>query len=308
VENGDVSEADRAARQGLAHRLREAAILDVTGPDRESFLQGQLTQDVCGLSPGEARPAAALTPKGKLLFAGRLVGLPEAIRLLLPAASRLPALEHLRKFAAFQKVTVADRSGEIRRIGLYGPRAAGHPPPAEVLRLSGDSEFAGELLVPVARLTETLAALEDAGSVEIDASAAEVLRIEAGRPRFGMDIDGSLLPDEAGLEAAVSASKGCYVGQEIVARRRTYGRRNRRLVGFRFPEGAVRPGSRLRRPGTPPEDPGRVEEGRVTSAGDSPRFGPIGLGFAFHQVGEGDRLIAVEAPGGPAVVAALPFA
>jgi folate-binding protein YgfZ len=308
MENGAVSEAERAARVGLAHRVREAAILDVAGPDRESFLQGQLTQDVRGLAPGEARPSAALTPKGKLLFAGRLVGLPEELRLLLPSDSRFPALEHLRKFGAFQKVAVTDRSDEIRRIGLYGPGAAAFPAVPDVQRLSGESEFAGEILAPAGRLAETLAALERAGSIAIDEVTAEVLRIEAGRPRFGTDIDGSLLPDEAGLEAAVNATKGCYVGQEVVARRRTYGRRNRRLVGFRFPGGLVPAGGRLRLPGTPPRAPGRVEDGRVTSAAFSPVFGSIGLGFAFHDIGEGDALIAAEEPHRPAIVAGLPFA
>ena len=136
---------------------------------------------------------------------------------------------------------MADRSDEIRRVGLYGPGAAAFPSPAGAMRLSGESEFLAELLVPVPRLGETLAALGGAGSIEIDASTAEILRIEAGRPRFGTDIDGSMLPDEAGQDAALSATKGCYVGQEVVARRRTYGRRNRRLVGFRFPEGPVPP-------------------------------------------------------------------
>lgn len=303
----EATTAYRAAHEALAHRVREAAVLDVEGPDRESFLQGQLTQDVRGLGAGEVRPAAALTPKGKLLFIARLVGMPRSFRLLLPSASRAAALEHLRRFAAFQKVTVADRSGEFRRIGLYGPGAARTPPaPAGILRLPVDSEFTAELLVPLEQVAEAFEWLERQGSVVVDREASEALRIEAGRPRYGEDIDSTNLPDEAGLDAALSSTKGCYVGQEIVARRRTYGRLNRRLVGFRFPEGPPPPGARLSRPdASEPAD--RAEAGRVTSVAISPRLGPIGLGFAFHDVPEGGRLVCRETDHRSAIVSALPF-
>jgi folate-binding protein YgfZ len=153
---------------------------------------------------------------------------------------------------------------------------------------------------------EVLRSLESSGGVPASEPLAEALRIEAGRPRFGQDADGSHLADEVGLAAAVSTTKGCYVGQEIVARLRTYGRVNRRLVGFRFPEGAVPAGSLLLRPGE--VDRGRIEPGRVTSSADSPRFGPIGLGWAVRDVSEGDRLIAGDGPARGAIVASLPFA
>jgi folate-binding protein YgfZ len=308
VEDRGFSPAYRAARDGLAHRRRESAVLDVEGPDREAFLQGQLTQDVRSLAPGEARPAAALTPKGKLLFLTRLVGMPDRIRLLLPSASRLAALEHLRKFAAFQKVTVSDRSEEFVQIGLYGPGAERFGAPPEGLVLPGSAEFSAEWLVPRARLAEADARLRTGGSVEIDPESAEVLRVEAGRPRFSRDIDSTNLPDEAGLDAAVSATKGCYVGQEVVARRRVYGRANRRLVGYRFPDGAIPAGTTLRRAAAPEAEPEPTEAGRITSSVQSPRFGPIGLGFAFHDVPIEGRLFGPGDPPRAAVASALPFA
>jgi len=98
------------------------------------------------------------------------------------------------------------------------------------------------------------------------------------------------------------------VGQEVVARLRTYGRVNRRLVGFRFPDGLVPGGSRLKRPGELRGAPSKIEPGRVTSAAVSPLFGPIGLGFAFRDVLPGDRLVSFEDPSRAADVAALPFA
>ncbi len=147
--------------------------------------------------------------------------------------------------------------------------------------------------------------LDRAGSVAVSETTAEILRVEAGRPRFGSDADESNLADEVGLDASISTTKGCYVGQEIVARMRTYGRVNRRLVGFRFPEGPIPPGSLLKRPEEP--EAGKVEQGRVTSAVLSPAFGPIGLGYAFREVAIGGRLVAAAQPSLTAVVTPLPF-
>jgi folate-binding protein YgfZ len=147
--------------------------------------------------------------------------------------------------------------------------------------------------------------LEGAGAARVTEATAEVLRIEAGRPRFGSDVDNSHFPDEVGLDAAISTTKGCYVGQEIVARTRTYGRVNRRLVGFRFPDGPVESGSLLKRPEEP--EPGKVEQGRVTSAVLSPVFGAIGLGYAFRDVPAGARLVSAHGAPRAAIVSDLPF-
>jgi len=308
-EAAPVEVAYRAAREDRAHRFEMPAVIDVEGPDREAFLQGQLTQDVRDLAAGRVRPAAALTPRGKLLYIARLLGLGDRFRLVLPGGLRLPALEHLRKFAAFQKVSVSDRSDALAVVRLYGPgwRDGAADLEAGWVELPEFGEIAAEWLVPSDALERVGARLASAGSVEIDAGTAEVLRIEAGRPCFGRDIDGTNLPDEAGLEAAVSATKGCYVGQEVVARRRTYGRANRRLVGFRFPGGCLGAGQSLRRAAAA-SGPERTEAGRVTSVAVSPRFGAIGLGFAFHDVALGERLFGPGDSPRAAVVSALPFA
>jgi folate-binding protein YgfZ len=283
----------------MEYRIRPTAVLDIEGPDRESFLQGQLTQDVRGLSPGEARPAAGLDPKGKLLYLARVVGMSDAIRLLVAAELRERVLQHLRKFAAFQKVMVVDRTGEIARIGFYGPCPSA-PDPSGSLRLSGEFEFSGEILIPTTSLESFLAALESAGARRLDSEEAEVRRVEAGRPRFGREADETSFLDELSMEEAISRTKGCFVGQEIVARIRTYGRVNRRLVGFRFPEGPIPAGERLKRPEE--AEPGKIEQGRVTSSVRSPRFGAIGLGYAFREVAPGERLVSVTDPGRGAVV------
>jgi folate-binding protein YgfZ len=289
-----------AALGGLAHRFRVPGILAVGGPDRAAFLQGQLTQDTRNLSPGRAVPAAGLTPKGKLLYFGWLVAVEDALLLLVPRSARDDVRAHLGKYAVFQKVSLADVSDDFALVGLYGPRAAALAVADGAAALPADGELAAGVLVRSAgraALDELLAA---AGSVVVSDATAEILRIEAGRPRFGTDADRTNLPDEVGLQAAISTTKGCYVGQEIVARLRTYGRVNRRLVGFRFPAGPVTAGTTF-----PDADKADHELGRVTSTAVSPRFGAIGLGLAFRDIEEGATL---KTDGRTAVVAAIPFA
>ncbi len=294
-----------AARDRLAHRFREPGVLEVTGEQRGDFLQGQLTQEVKTLAPGQTRPAAGLTPKGKLIYAARVVSLPDRILLLIPAASRERVFQHLTKYVVFQRAYIADRSEEFLRLGLYGS-APEELASAEDLPLPGEREFSAELLVPRAGRERVEAQLARLGSVSVGRETAEILRVEAGRPCFGSDMDESHLPDEIGMDDAISTTKGCYVGQEVVARLRTYGRVNKRLVGFRFPQGSIEPGTLLVNPEVP--EPGKIEWGRVTSSVVSPVFGPIGLGFAFREVPIGGKLLAAGNAGKSAIVSGLPFA
>jgi folate-binding protein YgfZ len=291
-----------AARTGFAHRWRTGSTLAIEGPDRVAFLQGQLTQDVRGLGPGECREVAGLTPKGKLLYFGRMVGETDRILLLVPSGACAAVVAHLSKYAVFQKVAVRDASNDYVRLGLYGPRASGFDLPSGAVRLPGDGEFAGEVLAAAAARASLERALAEARSVEVSLDSAEALRIEAGRPRLGQDADATNLADEVGLQGAISTTKGCYVGQEIVARLRTYGRVNRRLVGFRFSTEGLAAGTVF------PDPAKRDHElARVTSAAVSPRFGPIGLGFAFRDVTEGASLSRAEDPERTAIVSRIPF-
>ncbi len=291
-----------AARERLAHRAR-AGVIAVEGPDRAAFLQGQLTQDVRDLGPGDSRLTAGLTPKGKLLYFGQLVGEAERILLLLPEDAVPAVVACLSKYAALQKATVRDATSDYVRVALYGPGAEAIAPPAGGVRLPPEGELAGEILAPTAARAVILARLAEAGSMPVSEETAEVLRVEAGRPRLLLDADESNLPDEVGLQDAISTTKGCYVGQEVVARIRTYGRVNRRLVGLRFPAGAV-----PARTTFPDAAKAQLDLARVTSSVVSPRFGPIGLGLAFREVAQGAALSRVEDPGRIAVVCGLPFA
>ncbi|MDQ6894841.1 MAG: hypothetical protein M3167_19470 [Acidobacteriota bacterium] len=288
----------------LLFRVRPAAVVDVVGPDREAFLQGQVTSDVRRLADAgtPALPTAGLSPKGKLIFVARLTAPGDRLRLVLPSALRETVLAHLKKYAVFQKVSLEDRTEDFARIGIRGEA----PDPLEgEIPMGPDGEFDDDRLVPAASREGFVRALEARGGRLLPPDEAEVLRVEAGRPRFGHDFDGSNLPDEVGLDDAISTSKGCYVGQEIVARMRTYGRINRRIVGFHFPDGGIPAGARLERPASPPA---RAEPGRVTTSVVSDRFGAIGLGWAFHDVPIGAELVSEGAPPRRAVLAGLPFA
>jgi len=245
---------------------------------------------------------AGLTSKGKLLYFGRLVASPERILLLLPRDAVTAAVAHLAKYAAFQKAAVRDATDEYERVALYGPKAPALVPPEGAVRLPGEGELAGEILAPAAARLALENSLAQSGSIPVSSEVAEVLRIEVGRPRLGVDAGEANIPDEVGLEAAISATKGCYVGQEIVARMRTYGRLQRRLVGFRFPAGPVPAGTVFLNPAKEGH-----ELARVTSAANSPRFGPIGLGLAFREVAEGATLKDPASPDRVAIVSALPF-
>jgi tRNA-modifying protein YgfZ len=131
---------------------------------------------------------------------------------------------------------------------------------------------------------------------EVPEAAAEIVRVESGRPRYGVDIDDTTIPQEAGLnERAVSFTKGCYVGQETVARLHYRGKPNRHLRGLRL--------SALMPPGTPLLL-GEREVGRIGSSVVSPRHGPIALALVRREAGVGESLRAGDAT---AVVSELPF-
>jgi len=266
-----------------------AGILDVTGRDGESFLQGLSTNDMRGLPAGGAVWAAALTPAGKVLFQFRASRRGDRIRLLLDQDRVTAAAAHFRKYSVFQNATIEEPSPRPVRIDFYGA--------VPVLPDSADRwprffEILETLLVSPDAAPALESGLSAAGGQRMPEEEREARRIEAGRPRDGVDVDASRTPDEAGLGGAVSVTKGCYVGQEVVARMRTYGRVPRRLVGFQFSDGPLPPaGARLVVPGQSAR-----EAGKVTSAIVSPRRGAIGLGYAARDVPEGATLAFADDP------------
>ena len=291
----------------------ESGKLALSGSEAKAFLNGQVSNDIEALEPGGGCYAALLTHKGKMLADLRVldVGPPTPELLLLCERSALQALfDAIRRFNIGFDCELHKRTVQQGLLSLIGPRAdqlAGAVPQAEHANTPGEIAGAAVLLVrtdagidvlcDAADTERVRAALVAAGAVEVGADAAEILRVEHGRPRYGVDLDDSVIPQEAGLnERAVSFTKGCYVGQETVARLHWRGKPNRHLRGLRLGE-EVQPGTELRL--------GEREVGVLTSVAASPRFGPVGLAIVRREAQPGDVL---DAGGVRAEVVDLPFA
>src|SRR5919199_519120 len=208
---------------GLLDRS-ERGRLALTGPEAKAFLQGQVTNDVEGLQPGTGCYAAFLTHKGKMLGDLRILDLGDEL-LLDTERSALQALFNMiRRFKLGMDVELHKRTLETA-----DGRLADRP----VVLIASDVGI--DVLCAAEDLEAVRTALEAAGAQPVGEEAAEVLRVERGRPRWGAELDESVIPQEAGLnERAVSFTKGCYVGQETVARLYYRGKPNRHLRGLRL--------------------------------------------------------------------------
>ena len=293
---------DRAGRGRLA----------LTGPDRRTFLHGQVTQDIETLEPGHGRYAALLTHKGKMLSDLRVLDVGDELLLSCERAGLQEIFNMIRRYKLGADVELHKRTLEMGELSLIGPEArrvagAEELGPGEhdnVRTTIGEHDVilvATDLGVDIfcdAEATEGVrGALLAAGAVAVTEAAAELVRVESGRPRYGVDLDDNVIPQEAGLnDRAVSFSKGCYVGQETVARLFYRGKPNRHLRGLKL-SAEVEPGTPLLL--------GEKEVGRVTSVAVSPAHGPIGLALVRRQAEPGSTLSAGESA--TAEVVELPF-
>jgi folate-binding protein YgfZ len=299
------------AECGLLDRSGRGKLL-VTGPDAAEYLQGQLTNDVEALEPGDGQYAVLLDRKGHMQA---------DMRVLRPAAEEIwldtepqalaAARRHLEMYSIGREVEVADVSAERAIISLIGPRsveiagAAALPENAcETASVAGTECLAVgtrdgiDLIAAGADADRLGEALLAAGAVEVSIEAAEILRIESGVPRFGAEMGTETMPAEAGIvERAVSFTKGCYIGQETVARLHYKGRPNRHLRGLRL-SAPAEPGTALRL--------GEKEVGRLGAATVSPALGPIGLAILRREAEPGVEL-AVGEDDVTARVVDLPF-
>ena len=257
--------------------------LDVAGPDAAEYLQGQVTNDVLALAPGDACYAALLDPKAHIEADMRIVcHSPQELWLDTEPDAFAAVLAHLRTYKIGRRVAIADRTSERGLFSLIGPRAAEVAVHAGKPSQVAATELGADVLVPAAAADEARAALLAAGAEEVGEQAAEIVRVERGIPRHGTDFGSENLPGEAGIvERAVSFTKGCYIGQEPVARMYHRGRPNRTLRGLRL-TAAAPPGA--------PVSTGPKEVGRLTSSVVSPRLGPIGLAILRREVEAGDEV------------------
>ena len=292
-------------RVGLVDRSARGKLL-VAGEGAAEFLQGQLTNDVEALAPGTGCYAALLTHKGKIQADMRVLRGLDWIWLDTEPEGLAALTKTIRTFGIGRDVRSTDLTATRAILSLIGPGAR-----ETVDALADDEEHAfveGEhglhvatdvgldVICPAGEADAVRAAL---GVEEVSEEAADCIRIERGRPRHGLDIDSDTMPQEAGLnERAVSFTKGCYVGQETVARLHYKGKPNRHLRGLRLSAPATRGDEVLL---------GEKVVGRVGSACVSPRHGPIALALIRREAAPGSAVLVGPARA-PAEVGDLPFA
>lgn len=308
----------------------DRARIAVSGRDRATYLQGLLTNDIAALQAGTGCYAAWLTPQGRMTTDMHVLESGDMILLDVPAATRESVLQRLDQFIFTEDVQLGDLTAGLVEVGVHGPRAAELIEAAvpQAAGLAAWTQYTnarvGDAAAPVViaridrfgvpgytlyadadRASEVAAAIEGTGAVRASANALEAVRIEAGYPLFGVDMNDDIIPLEAGIEGrALSMTKGCYVGQEVIIRvlHRGHGRVVRRLVGLRMTDAMPSHGARIHAAGR--------EIGFITSAAMSPRLGPVALGYVHRDFVEPGTAVEVEigSERAAATVSALPFA
>jgi tRNA-modifying protein YgfZ len=317
--------AYEAARHGagLISRADRGRIV-VSGADRASYLQGLLTNDIVALTAGHGCYAAYLTAQGRMIADLHVYELGDVILLTLHHDVKDAVLAKLDQFIFSEDVQLGDVTDSFDQIAVVGPDAAPIVGPilavdagalralpehgnlragsAIVTRVDDTGEPGFDVYVERAGADAFRGQLVTAGAVAVDASTADALRIEGGVPLFHRDMDEETIPLEAGIESrAISFTKGCYVGQEVVIRvlHRGHGRVARKLVGLTIS------GDRVPAAGAPIRADDR-EVGAITSAAWSPGLHrPIALGYVHRDFTTPGRNVSVD--GADAEVSGLPF-
>jgi folate-binding protein YgfZ len=314
-----------------------AALLDrsdrgrlvVSGKDRASYLQGLLTNDIAALKAGQGCYAAYLTPQGRMIADLFVYELGDVILLTMSGDVKDTVLAKLDQFIFTEDVQLGDVTGTFAQLAVIGPDAAravagavdgssgellsalgehgnlrallgGQP--AIVARITDAGESGFDVFVDRSQVDAFRSNLDRAGVAAIDAGTADAIRIEGGVPLFHRDMDEETIPLEAGIESrAISLTKGCYVGQEVIIRvlHRGHGRVARKLVGLTLDgDQAPSSGAVVRA--------GDREIGHVTSSTVSPALErPIALAYVHRDFVEPATAVFVDST--PAVVTALPF-
>ena len=327
MDYGDVAAEYSSVRErvGVIDRS-DRGLIEATGRDRATFLHALLSNEVKALAPGQGCAATLLDVHGKVQVTLLVWVLDDRIVLVTPPGMAATAYEQLDKYLFAEKVGLEDVSSGYGLLLVAGPEApalvsrlAGAAPPetpwsniaaavagADVRLVRGDGET-GEaevwIMAPAEGAPRVWDAVVAAGARPVGQSAVETLRMEAGTPRFGRDVDASVLLPEIPFETLVSQTKGCYPGQEVVVRIRDRGHVNRHLRGL------VLDGTEV--PETGAEIwADAVAIGRITSATRSPALGrTIALGFVRRQHAAPGTPVEVRSSGRVlgATVSELPF-
>jgi folate-binding protein YgfZ len=296
---GDAAGERKAARTGsVLADLSHLAVLEFSGADADAFLQGQLSCDVTAISQGQATLGAYCTPKGRMLADFFLARDKDGLLMVLPRALAEPVKKRLHMFVLRSKVEITDAGERRVLLGAAGPAAR-----EEIAALPG-----GQLVLEVPRervmiLASPESAVQDWASLsaklkEVGTPCWEWLDIRNGIPLIGPATQDQLVPQMANLEliGGVSFSKGCYPGQEIVARSQYLGKVKRRMYLARLEaEARPQPGDKLFS-----DDLGNQASGIVVNAQPSPEGGYDLLAVAQVSSKEGST-VRLRSPDGPAL-------
>jgi folate-binding protein YgfZ len=327
----DVSPAayDAARRRAAFVDRSDRGRIVVSGTERASYLQGLLTNDIVALKMGQGCYTAYLTAQGRMIADLYAYELGDVLLLTMSGGVKDSVMAKLDQFIFSEDVQLGDVTDTFAQIAVVGPDAAvkvasivsgvpeaalrGMPEhgnargewaggAAIVTRVADTGEPGFDLFVERAQAGALKTALMAAGVNELDKGTAEAVRVESGVPLFGRDMDEDTIPLEAGIEArAISFSKGCYVGQEVIIRvlHRGHGRVARKLVGLTLDSEPVPEAGAIIRSGN-------REIGRVTSSTASPALKrPIALAYVQRDFIEPGTTVTVGDQN--ATVTALPF-
>jgi folate-binding protein YgfZ len=327
VRFGDLTSEYHAVRSAaglfdFAHR----AMLQFTGPDRLPFLQGMLSNDLRPLEMFDGQLSAILTQQGKVVADVRVLCSMNSYYLDFWEALKDKLLTHLNRYLVADEVEIHDPNNEWKMLSLQGPRAGSilgavfsavdlpsHPhqhamvyfqdTPVCLVRADHSGQGGFDLIVQAGQLALIAAKLNELGATWVGTQAQNILRIEAGIPRYGVDFSEDNLLLEVGLNQSVSFTKGCYLGQEVVERIRSRGHVNKRLCGLLLDGAApANAGDKILA--------GNTEAGRITSSVISLALSrPIALGYVQTEFWAPETRLIVRRELGDvgATVCALPF-
>ncbi len=328
---GDAAKEYTAAHESAGLAVRPSrGLIELRGEDRASWLNNLVTNAITTLSPGEGNYAFACNVKGRIVADFNMLVMADALWLDIDRRLIPTVLEHFERYHIVEDVEMQDRGDEFVRFGLAGPKAkeitdalgATHAPAMAQLshttvplcqkqrpfvRHDFAGDFGVELYIHIDDATECWNRLMEIGQpvglTPVGHQALDMLRIEAGLPASGEEIDDAVLPAETQqIERGISYQKGCYLGQEVVERMRAYGGLARKLVGLRFPaEAKLTAGATLQVSGS--------DAGRITSFAPSPRLqATVALGYLKTAGAEtGTKVTLAETPDLEGEVVALPM-
>lgn len=285
-------------------------LIEVTGAEALMFLNGLITNDVKTLEDNSWMLAAFPNVQGRLLAFARVMRLGDKFLFDTESASFETVLNNLSRFTLAGDFRVADLSNEINMLSIQGAKAKeivrnlfgdeaadikdNHITSINngfIIRATHTAEDGFDIFVDAKNFDEVKTSLLNEGAKLISKDALEVLRIEAGIPRYGVDMNETTVVLETGLDDAVSFTKGCYVGQEIIARIHFRGHVAKKLTGISFEENvSVKPEDKIKTPD------GAKEIGRITSVAFSPKLQKtIALGFVrYEHLADGKELLVIS--------------